>query len=140
MPATVAEPASGRVRVVRLRTAVVLPAPFGPRTQRMVPSFASKSRPVRACVSPKDLWRPTASIMAWGIAGSAYPNSDFGSCSRPADPLTPFRRGHTWPMARVAVVFTGGTISMRHDSDAGGNLPTLGGDELLASVPGLSSV
>lgn len=43
-------------------------------------------------------------------------------------------------MARVAVVFTGGTISMRHDSDAGGNLPTLGGDELLASIPDLSSI
>ncbi|HYI68005.1 MAG TPA: asparaginase [Candidatus Limnocylindrales bacterium] len=43
-------------------------------------------------------------------------------------------------MARIAVVFTGGTISMRHDSRAGGNLPTLGGDALLASVPGLAAI
>ena len=43
-------------------------------------------------------------------------------------------------MARVAVVFTGGTISMRHDAGAGGNVPTLLGDELLASVPGLARI
>ncbi|MEA2651648.1 MAG: L-asparaginase [Chloroflexota bacterium] len=43
-------------------------------------------------------------------------------------------------MARVAVVFTGGTISMRHDPGAGGNLPALRGDELLASVPGLAEI
>ncbi len=43
-------------------------------------------------------------------------------------------------MARVAVVFTGGTISMRHDPGAGGNLPAMRGDELLASVPGLAEI
>ena len=43
-------------------------------------------------------------------------------------------------MARVAVVFTGGTISMRHDAGAGGNVPTMLGDELLASVPGLAEI
>ena len=43
-------------------------------------------------------------------------------------------------MARVAVVFTGGTISMRHDPAAGGNLPAMRGDELLASVPGLAEI
>ena len=43
-------------------------------------------------------------------------------------------------MARIAVVFTGGTISMRHDSRAGGNLPALAGDALLASVPGLDAI
>jgi L-asparaginase len=81
-----------------------------------------------------------ASIMVFGIAGPAYRILDVGSRSRPADRLMPLACGHTWPMARVAVVFTGGTISMQHDSGAGGNLPTLGGDELLASVPGLSSI
>ena len=40
-------------------------------------------------------------------------------------------------MARVAIVFTGGTISMRHDPAAGGNVPVLGGEALLATVPGL---
>ena len=43
-------------------------------------------------------------------------------------------------MARVAVVFTGGTISMRHDPAASGSVPTLRGDELLASVPGLAEI
>src|SRR6185295_6134412 len=43
-------------------------------------------------------------------------------------------------MPRVAVVFTGGTISMRHDPVAGGNIPVLGGEDLLATVPGLADV
>jgi L-asparaginase len=43
-------------------------------------------------------------------------------------------------MPRVAVVFTGGTISMRHDPVAGGNVPVLGGATLLATVPGLAAI
>jgi L-asparaginase len=43
-------------------------------------------------------------------------------------------------MARVAVVFTGGTISMRHDAAAGGNVPVLGGEALLGTVPGLDRI
>jgi L-asparaginase len=43
-------------------------------------------------------------------------------------------------MPRVAVVFTGGTISMRHDPEAGGNVPVLGGAALLATVPGLDAI
>ncbi|HET9458091.1 MAG TPA: asparaginase [Candidatus Limnocylindrales bacterium] len=43
-------------------------------------------------------------------------------------------------MARVAVVFTGGTIGMRHDPGAGGNVPALSGDGILALVPGLESI
>src|SRR5205814_641950 len=43
-------------------------------------------------------------------------------------------------MPRVAVVFTGGTISMRHDPVAGGNVPVLGGAALLETVPGLEAV
>ena len=39
---------------------------------------------------------------------------------------------------RIAVVFTGGTISMR--SSGAGNVPTLRGDELLATVPGLAEL
>jgi L-asparaginase len=39
---------------------------------------------------------------------------------------------------RVAVVFTGGTISMTVDPVAGGAVPTLAGAELLAAVPGLA--
>jgi L-asparaginase len=43
-------------------------------------------------------------------------------------------------MSRVAVIFTGGTISMRHDPAAGGNVPTLGAAELLATVPALGEI
>jgi L-asparaginase len=41
-------------------------------------------------------------------------------------------------VARIAVVFTGGTISMR--SSGAGNVPTLRGDDLLATVPGLAEL
>jgi len=43
-------------------------------------------------------------------------------------------------MPRIAVIFTGGTIAMRRDPDAGGNLPTLRGEALLATVPGLEAI
>ena len=43
-------------------------------------------------------------------------------------------------MPSVAIVFTGGTISMRHDPAAGGNVPVLSGDDLLATVPGLDAI
>jgi L-asparaginase len=53
--------------------------------------------------------------------------------------LTATRRAER-PMPRVAVVFTGGTISMRHDPVAGGNVPVLGGAALLETVPGLDAI
>jgi L-asparaginase len=43
-------------------------------------------------------------------------------------------------MSSVVVVFTGGTISMRHDPVAGGNVPVLSGADLLATVPGLDEI
>ncbi len=43
-------------------------------------------------------------------------------------------------MARVAVVFTGGTISMGFDPVAGGNVPTLDGAAILARTPGLDAI
>ena len=43
-------------------------------------------------------------------------------------------------MPSVAIVFTGGTISMRHDPAAGGNVPLLSGADLLATVPGLDAI
>ena len=51
-PATAREPASGRLSVVRTRTAVVLPAPFGPSRPQTVPAGTSRSTPCSACVSP----------------------------------------------------------------------------------------
>jgi L-asparaginase len=43
-------------------------------------------------------------------------------------------------MARVAMVFTGGTISMGFDPVAGGNVPTLDGAAILARTPGLEAI
>ena len=43
-------------------------------------------------------------------------------------------------MPTVAVVFTGGTISMAFDPAAGGNVPTLDGAAILERTPGLSSI
>lgn len=43
-------------------------------------------------------------------------------------------------MARVAVVFTGGTISMGFDPLAGGNVPALDGAAILARTPGLADI
>ncbi len=40
----------------------------------------------------------------------------------------------------IAVLFTGGTISMRHDPRLGGAVPTLSADEILAATPGLEAV
>ena len=67
-PATRAVPESGRARVVRIRTAVVLPAPFGPRSPSTVPAGTAKSTPPSASVSPYLLTRPSASIIVSGIA------------------------------------------------------------------------
>lgn len=43
-------------------------------------------------------------------------------------------------MSRVAVIFTGGTISMARDPDAGGNVPSLDGAAILARTPGLDAI
>ena len=56
---------------------------------------------------------------------------------RPARPTQPTA---TDPMPRVAVVFTGGTISMGFDPVAGGNVPSLDGAAILARTPGLEAI
>ena len=40
----------------------------------------------------------------------------------------------------IAVVFTGGTISMRHDATLGGAVPSLSGREILAATRGMEAV
>src|SRR5438309_10267152 len=44
------------------------------------------------------------------------------------------------PRARVPILFTGGTISMRVDPAAGGAVPALSGRELLELAPGAAEV
>jgi len=41
---------------------------------------------------------------------------------------------------RIALIFTGGTISMRVDPVTGGAIPALSGEEILALVPGLAEL
>jgi L-asparaginase len=41
---------------------------------------------------------------------------------------------------RIAIFFTGGTISMRMDPITGGAIPALTGEEIIALVPGLESI
>ncbi len=40
----------------------------------------------------------------------------------------------------IQIVFTGGTISMRRDASAGGNVPALGGEALVAMAPELAEL
>lgn len=43
-------------------------------------------------------------------------------------------------MAKIALITTGGTISMRYDPALGGAVPAVSGDELLQMVPGVEDV
>ena len=51
-PATAASPSSASASVVRMRTAVVLPAPLGPSTAVTVPAGTARSMPASAVFSP----------------------------------------------------------------------------------------
>src|SRR5678815_2468550 len=42
--------------------------------------------------------------------------------------------------SRIAIVFTGGTISMRVDPSTGGTVPVLSGEEIIARVEGLGEI
>ena len=55
MPLTTARPESGVSSVVRIRTAVVLPAPLGPSSPSTDPAGTSRSTPSRARTSPDRL-------------------------------------------------------------------------------------
>jgi L-asparaginase len=50
------------------------------------------------------------------------------------------RQARGFALPRVAVIFTGGTISMTVDPVAGGAVPTLAGSDLLERVPGLAAI
>src|ERR1017187_4429396 len=55
IPATVAVPEVGSIKVPRARTVVVLPAPLGPRKPKTSPYATSKDTPENAVRSPKRL-------------------------------------------------------------------------------------
>src|ERR1700732_2175685 len=60
-------PASAAIRVDRMRTIVVFPAPLGPSREKMVPSATVRSTPPSTMCSPKDL--RTARALIAGAAG-----------------------------------------------------------------------
>jgi hypothetical protein len=62
-PATRSSPASARIRVERIWTVVVLPAPFGPSRAKVSPGATVKSMPFSTWLSPYALRRPVTSIM-----------------------------------------------------------------------------
>src|SRR5215472_3611963 len=60
-------PASAAIRVDRMCTIVVFPAPFGPSSAKMEPSATVRSTPSSTRCSPKDL--QTAWALIAGLAG-----------------------------------------------------------------------
>src|SRR5712691_11531830 len=56
-------PESGASSVVRIRTRVVLPAPFGPSSAKTRPGSALRTTPASATVVPKDFRTPSTSII-----------------------------------------------------------------------------
>src|SRR4051794_4440499 len=64
MPRTSALPPSGARIVVRMRTAVVLPAPLGPSRPSTVPVGTRRSMPSSAVTVPKHLRRPSVTTAA----------------------------------------------------------------------------
>ena len=61
-PATRTWPPSNPIKVDRICTAVVFPAPLGPSRAKIVPSATSRSMPSSTTLSPKDLRSPVAAI------------------------------------------------------------------------------
>ena len=61
-PSTRTRPASGRDSVAMIRTSVVLPAPFGPRSAVSEPWVTVRSTPFSATTSPKALRTPATSM------------------------------------------------------------------------------
>ena len=84
-PRTSARPASGGTSVERIRTRVVLPAPFGPSSPKTAPSGTSRSTPASACGraealrDPLDPDRRTAAPQLWGLPGRRHGHLILGS-------------------------------------------------------------
>src|SRR5688572_28784920 len=84
-PATRARPRSGRSRVDRIRSAVVLPAPLGPSSPQTVPAGTDRSKPSSAggAAAPYRLHRSSTSTgsampppIPYGVHYTAYGVSD----------------------------------------------------------------
>src|ERR1700722_14976045 len=69
IPATTADPEVGAIRVPRIRTVVVLPAPFGPRKPNTSPRATVNDTSATAVREPKTLVRWLTSIAAAADSG-----------------------------------------------------------------------
>ena len=67
-PWTVAVPASAFSSVDRIRTSVVLPAPFEPSSAKMLPALTSKSTPRSTCRSLNDFSMPCTRMAVRGLS------------------------------------------------------------------------
>src|ERR1035438_2913539 len=101
-----------------MRTAVVLPAPFGPSTPSTVPRGTDRSMPRSACTSPNDLVRPSTRM-----AGTVLVSVTTSSCAGP--PVDTAQRSRTYrqrgpdrePITPSRLVFGG------YDDHGYGNSP-----------------
>src|SRR5215468_3736834 len=64
--------------VARTRTAVVLPAPFGPSRPSTLPASAARSMPSSATTGPKRLTSPCAAIAGSAMSGQGPRQSEQG--------------------------------------------------------------
>src|SRR5690606_33235828 len=96
-PITWALPASGRSRVVRTRTAVVLPAPLRPSSATTAPVGTARSTPASAGLGPnrftsprartaRSIGSPIARLATYGLERSIPTYDAIGSKHEPAGP------------------------------------------------------
>ena len=71
-PSTLAEPPSGRSRVARIRTVVVLPAPLGPSRASTLPAGTARSTPASARWVPRVLLSPVVRTAYGSATGVSY--------------------------------------------------------------------
>src|SRR5215471_7867841 len=88
-PATCTSPPSAGIRVDRMCTVVVLPAPLGPSRANIVPSRTTRSMPSSTTLSPKDFCNPVTAIAGRAVdvvvIGVSFRDRVEGGGSRPAD-------------------------------------------------------
>ena len=100
-PATSARPPSGSSSVVKIRTAVVLPAPFGPSRPNTVPAATSRSRPSSASVFPKRLTSPSARIAGRSLQTSSTQQTSVTLNIASGAPTAPAPRADAQPAAAI---------------------------------------
>src|ERR1700733_3459142 len=82
-PATLTWPPPAGIRVDRIWTAVVFPAPLGPSSAKIVPSATARSMPSSTTLSPKDFRSPAAEMARVGVIVVPFWRGQ--QCSGPVD-------------------------------------------------------